>query len=187
MRMIDVSSLQHVNNQPINWCYVEKSGVQAVMVKATEGVGYINPWLERDARNAEASGLFVGYYHYCHPGSNSPSTEVDYFARAIAPLKHQLGLAMDLEVTEGLTWPELADWGHQFLDMLALHTAWPIMYSNENFLTNMAGAPWGHRLWYASPSRRPRRQVWAWQNGTITVPGVPDQVDSDVLYEIPSV
>lgn len=190
--LIDVSSNNHPNGCPIDWCELVKNGVRGVMVKATEGVDYLNPWLARDAHGARAAGLLVGYYHFAHPGQDkNPQAEVDWLARAVQDLPHELGLALDLEVTEGLSWDELGAWGHGFLEALAEHADWTILYSNENFLNGMIGAPWGHRLWYARPGARPRRTCWAWQYGVASGVGrdvataAGGDVDVNMLYEWP--
>ena len=180
--LVDVSSNNHPNGSPIDWCDLTRQGVRGVIVKASEGTGYLNPWLARDSHGARAAGLLVGYYHFAHPGQGGPAAEVDYFARCVQELPHELGLALDLEVTEGLSWPELASWAEGFLDALREHAAWTILYSNENFLNGLSGAPWGHRLWYAAPGRRPRRACWAWQYGVVNLAG---EIDADMLYEWP--
>ena len=183
--MIDVSSVQHPHNVAIDWKAVASSGVKAVMVKATEGATYVNPWLVRDAEGAEAAGLWVGFYHFAHPSLSAPQAQIDAFIRAIGPLAHQIGLALDIEEQEGLSWPELASWSHTFLTALRTHTSWPILYSDRSWLEEMPGAPFGGRLWLASPGVHPTTRPYAWQMGTATVPGIARLVDVGQLYDMP--
>ena len=51
-RMIDVSSNNHPNDKPIDWQAVAGAGYGHVMIKCSEGAGYVNPWLKRDADGA---------------------------------------------------------------------------------------------------------------------------------------
>ena len=185
-KMLDVSSVQHPDNAPINWHAVKEAGFDYVMIKATEGVGYTNPFLDQDMHGALGAGLGVGYYHFCHP-SNPVAAEFGHFAAVVKGRPHQIGLAMDCEIMEGMSWGALKVWCEDFMFRLHTITDWPIMYSNENWLDNLIGAPWGNRLWYAHPTTRPRRQVWAWQQAPISVAGVPDTVDHSTLYELPKV
>ena len=183
--MIDVSSLQHPHGAAINYEQVAASGVQAVMVKASEGVHYVNPWLAKDGEEFRKAGLHVGFYHFAHPGQTSPAEQVDYFARAVGTLRHDIGLSLDLERKDGKRWAQLADWAHTFLDALGHHTQWASLYTDRSWLADLPGAPFNHRLWLASPGVHPDRRPFAWQMGTATVPGISAMVDVGQLYDIP--
>ena len=54
---IDVASHQHPDNAPIDWAAVAAAGWAFVIVKATEGVGYVNPFFAQDVAGARAAGL----------------------------------------------------------------------------------------------------------------------------------
>lgn len=183
--MIDVSGNNHDGGEPIDWPEVARSGVRAVMVKATEGDNYTNEWLGRDAHGAHAAGLHIGYYHFANPSVTELAIEheIDYFVAAIDPLPRDLGVALDLEVSNGLSWLELANYARTFLDPLAQKKIGTSLYVNTSWLSNLPGAPFGHRLWLAQWGSRPRRTVWAWQSsGSWTCPGIPGEVDRDTLY-----
>ncbi len=45
------------------------AGLGFVMVKATEGTGYVNPRHAAQVAHARAQGLVVGHYHFARPGS----------------------------------------------------------------------------------------------------------------------
>lgn len=183
--MIDVSANNHPDGGPIDWRRVKAAGYGAVMIKATEGSGYVNPWLQRDASDALAAGLLVGFYHFAHPGEDLPILEATHALAAIGGLRHDLGLALDLEVTEGKTWPQLASFAKAFHATVRERLNHSPLYVNDNFLDNLPGAPWGERLWVAQTSR-PRFVCWAWQEV------IPDRVDGitgdvDVGYLAPTV
>ena len=184
VRMIDVSSYNHPNDEPIDWERVKRAGVGAVMIKCSEGASYVNPWRERDGADAWAAGLLVGYYHFAHPGGREPRVEGEYALTAIDALPRNLGLALDLEVVEAQSWPYLKAWALEFLgyvDQVVTHT--PI-YLDDHFLANLPGAPFGHRLWNPRATR-PRREVWAWQEATpATVPGIAAPTDVGWLHPV---
>lgn len=165
--MIDVSSNNHPTGQPIEWPRVRAANFEAVMVKCTEGTAYVNPWLARDAEEASAAGLMVGYYHYAHPGQSTGFEQAQHAKAAIAGLPRALGLALDLEQQEGLTWSELAGWAIDF-HTAALETVdHSPLYVNDYFYGNLPTNKIASRIWLAQ-TRRPRQEVWAWQ---LTTPG----------------
>lgn len=45
------------------------TGLDFVVVKATEGTGYINPKQGRQAATARTAGLVLGFYHFLQPGN----------------------------------------------------------------------------------------------------------------------
>lgn len=45
------------------------SGLSFVFIKATEGTGYTNPKMKKQAAHARKAGLVVGFYHFVRPGS----------------------------------------------------------------------------------------------------------------------
>lgn len=182
LRMIDVSANNHGGGKTIVWGAVKQAGVDAVMIKATEGTGYENPWLGQDARGAVTAGLAVGFYHFAHPSQSSPEVQAATAVQACAGLHHDLGLALDLEVSEGLGWATLATWAQAFhAEVRKVYDHAPL-YVNDDYLDNLLGAPWGERLWLAQTDR-PRRECWAWQETTpATVPGIPGAVDAGYLH-----
>lgn len=182
VRMIDVSSNNHVDGKQIDWRAVEAAGYGAVMVKCSEGVDYLNGWRQNDGHYAAIAGLRVGYYHFAHPGRNTAEAEAAYALAAIANLPRMLGLALDLEVTEGLSWPALAEWAQDFHARVRQVVDHSPYYLNQYFLTNLPGAPWGDRLWHPATAR-PRFEVWAWQETTPAhVPGVATLTDVGTLH-----
>src|SRR5690242_3411645 len=93
-RIIDVSHHQGV----IDWIQVADDGIQGAMIKASEGIGYIDPLFRQNATEAISAGLRVGFYHYARPESgNTPEQEVEAFMGAISGLRASLPLVLDLE------------------------------------------------------------------------------------------
>lgn len=181
--MVDVSSNNHVNDDPINWHSVAGAGYRAVMIKATEGLNYVNPWLARDADGAHTAGLHVGFYHFAMPAVGEADDQAEFVVNAVNGLPRDLGIALDLEVMNGLSWADLSTFGENFLARLVqLGVKYSTLYSNDNFMANLSGAPFGHYLWLAQTAQ-PRQQVWGWQTTSpAAVPGIPGLTDIDTLY-----
>ena len=81
--MVDVSS----NNGYISvsdYQQMKSQGVKAVVVKATEGTYYKNPYAKEQTENAEKVGLSVNFYHFSHLTSNNDAiNEANYFANYV--------------------------------------------------------------------------------------------------------
>lgn len=69
-------------------------GFDFVIVKATEGTGYVNPRHAAQINRGRDHGLVVGHYHFVHDGNLS--AQVDYFLKHAAP-QHGEFLALDWE------------------------------------------------------------------------------------------
>lgn len=68
-----------------------------VIVKATEGTGYVNPNLAAQVAAARKRGALVGLYHFADVGASSDA-EADHFARTVAPhLDAHTALFLDWE------------------------------------------------------------------------------------------
>lgn len=190
VRAIDISDYQHGSEgtRPIHWEQVAREGyVRAVLIKATDGLDWTNPWLETDAHGARAAGLKVGYYHFAEPGASPPEDQAKFFWAAIKDLPRDLCVMLDLEVTDGLSWGDLSDWGEGFLKLFEGQVHTLVLYSNLDWLENMPKAPWGHKLLFADPAKSigtpPRRRLWGWQRSwTGSIPGIDGAVDVDELW-----
>jgi hypothetical protein len=56
------------------------TGLDFVIVKATEGLSYTNPRMAAQVKRARDAGLVVGFYHYPHM-ANEAVAEADYFLK----------------------------------------------------------------------------------------------------------
>lgn len=70
------------------------SGLDFVMVKATESTNYVNPKMAAQAAHARAGGLVVGFYHFARPGAMK--AQAAYFVSKAASLAGDL-LFLDWE------------------------------------------------------------------------------------------
>ncbi|MFF1284312.1 GH25 family lysozyme [Streptomyces sp. NPDC058299] len=85
---IDVSAYQSST--------LDMSGQDFVVVKATEGLSYVNPKQSAQAAYARAAGAVVGFYHFARPGDIQAQAE--YFVQQCASADGDI-LAIDWEDT----------------------------------------------------------------------------------------
>lgn len=72
LHFIDISSYQ----ADLNLVAVSSS-IQGVIVKATQGTTYVNPYCDRHYQQAKSANLLRGFYHYA--GIDKPEAEAEYF------------------------------------------------------------------------------------------------------------
>lgn len=180
--MIDVSSNNHPNGEKIDWSRVKNAGYKGVMIKATQGVDYVNPWLYADHAGARAQGLHVGFYHFAAPHLGQADRQAKFVIQRTTNLSRDLGIALDLEEDGGLTDVELVTFAKDFLAEIAKHQIGSPLYANPAWLARLAGAPWGHKLWLADWADHPSQTCWAWQRGQAAVPGIPSLTDIGTFY-----
>ena len=122
------------------------AGLAFVMVKATEGTGYVNPKHDAQVAHARAGGLVVGHYHFARPGSMS--AQLAYFLKH-ADAKAGDVTAFDWEDT-GVSGADKDTW------IKAAQSAMPhlrvILYCNRDFWLNRDHTSFaGDGLWIADP------------------------------------
>lgn len=96
---IDVSSWQ----ENIDFSQVKNSGVDIVYIKASEGTGMVDQYLNQYYSDAKASGLKIGFYHYLTATTTSDAiNQADFFVSTINGTQPDCKLAMDFESFNGL-------------------------------------------------------------------------------------
>lgn len=188
LRGIDISSWSHGNDEPIDFAQVKSQGFGFVMIKSTQGTTYKNPYLAEDAVEAHHNGLLVGTYHYAVPGEDDAILQAKFAAAAVIGLPLSLGVALDLEEQGTLELHQLGPWAQAFMSEMNSAGHQSPFYTNENYLSQLPGAPWGHKLWYASehlPEYQTKLAIWMQQTTQNDhLPGVPGPVDYDVFYGV---
>lgn len=122
---IDVSHHQGL----IDWPKVKTDRVDFAFVKATEGLGYIDPQFRRNAAGANAVSIPAGYYHYAHPEKNKAVDEAAAFLDAVKSQPAQLPYILDLEGSEAaaLDTATLSKWAVDFMNVVHAKTGKPVM------------------------------------------------------------
>lgn len=184
-RFIDISSNNHPSEgTPLPFDKLKGLGFSGVMVKATQGLNYVNPFLEEDSKAIKEAGLHLGFYHFGML-NQKPGDQAEFCIRTVENIPgRDLGIALDIEDLSGSeTWQGKATFSKLFLARLAQSKIGTTLYTNPDYLTNMPGAPWGHRVWLADwTTHVPRIPLWGWQSGFGPLQGWPTDVDQDTYF-----
>lgn len=126
---------------------IQDSHAQGVIVKATQGTGYVNPLCNHQWDLAGSLGKLRGLYHYA--GGGDPVAEAQYFLNSIRNYVGQGILAVDWESNQNSAWGN-ANWVRQFVDEVHRQTGvWPIIYVQESALNQVANCASDCGLWVA--------------------------------------
>lgn len=93
MRGIDISN----NDGYIDFNAVKNSGVEIIIIKATEGVNYVDPMLENYYANARELGFNIGFYHFMSEKTD-PVRQAEDFFNSIRNKSYNCLPALDIEV-----------------------------------------------------------------------------------------
>ncbi|ENK0557666.1 peptidoglycan-binding protein [Clostridium botulinum] len=111
MRGIDIS--MHNNN--INFVQVKNAGINVVIIKATEGVQYVDPYLNTHYNGAKAQGMNIGFYHFMSEKTDPAQQAVDFW-NAIKSKQFNIIPTLDIETNSmGRSAKEISDRCIQFL------------------------------------------------------------------------
>lgn len=186
--IIDISHYQTVTD----WQKV-KSAVGGVMIKATQGVGYVDPAFVSHVQGAKAAGVPFGFYHFAslnnatNPAADA-TAEAQAFAEACKPYMPAMPFALDLETnSSNLTPVQVLAWVRAFFAELQKQGIGNyVLYSYTPFLNQ--NLPPNHllgsvRLWLAAYTPQPTlpngwNGYWMWQySDSGTIPGISGSVD----------
>jgi hypothetical protein len=167
--ILDISSYQHPTGKPITYAAVAATPVHVigVVVKATEGTSYVNPYYATDVAGFEGVGIPVIAYHFAD------------FTTARAEAAHFLSVAGDKARVLDSETNTTATWQNTFLAAINATAAKELDYGSASTLPN------GRircALWVADYSSNPGFGE-AWQAGdNLTVAGIPALVDYSVWF-----
>ena len=106
--------------------YATDPNADAIIVKATQGTGYVNPFCDIDYQAAKKAGKLLGVYHYAAGGD--PISEANYFLKNVKGYIHEAILGLDWESAQNASWSN-ANWSRQFVNEVHRQTGvWPIIY-----------------------------------------------------------
>lgn len=137
INFIDISSYQ----AGLNLVAVSNS-IQGVIVKATEGTSYVNPYCDRHYRQAKSANLLRGFYHFA--GSSDPLAEAAFFYRNVLGYLHDGIPVLDWEGDQAVDW--VNSFVRQFHNLTGI---WPWIYANP-WRFNQGGVEQNCARWVAS-------------------------------------
>jgi GH25 family lysozyme M1 (1,4-beta-N-acetylmuramidase) len=181
LKGFDISAWQHPAGAEIDWTKAKAAGFDFVIIKCSQGETYKNPYGLSDALAASKAGLLVGAYHFAEPSLNTAETQALYAVAACDKWPLSLGIALDLEEYGSLPSYECATWAQSFMAEVVGAGHHCPFYSGGDFMASLTGAPWGHRLWYATEDVPTGLVAWMFQDENQSVPGVEGPCDIDYL------
>lgn len=92
MKGIDISH----HNKTIDFNKVKISGVDTVIIKATEGGSYTDPKLMEHYTNAKDKGFNIGFYHFLYELSD-PLKQAEHFWNSIKDKEFNVIPVLDAE------------------------------------------------------------------------------------------
>ena len=100
-----------------------------VICKATEGIGFVDPYCDQWIQQAIALGKPWGFYHFMRP-TNDPVKEAQFFVEHTSAYFGKGLPVLDAEVKYGNV--DVVDWCYQFLsEVIRLTGIKPLMYMSE--------------------------------------------------------
>lgn len=92
IRGIDISNWQ----TNVNFSKVKSDGIEVIIIKATEGVNFVDKRFEEHYKGAKDQGLKLGFYHFMSDTTN-PKQQAKDFWNAIKDKKFDIIPVLDIE------------------------------------------------------------------------------------------
>lgn len=135
---IDVSRIQGA----IDWAQVRAAGYAFVIVKVSEGSGYLDGRRLEYLAGARSEGLLAGVYHFARLGHSSPEAQMKILWDGLGPVMPSIGLVLDAETTPpGMTPLQVVEWIARFADVAETYDLRGVrLYSYYSYLMGLARA-----------------------------------------------
>ena len=109
----------------------------AVICKATEGTGYVNPYCDEHYQSAKAGEKLLGVYHYASGGN--PEAEAEFFINNVQGYLHEAILVLDWESGDNAAWGD-SNWVARFCaHVVALTGINPMIYVQRSAANQCVG------------------------------------------------
>jgi lysozyme len=181
---IDVSYYQG----RIDWPKVkamEEDGVKVTFafIKATEGLLSVDPYFQRNWREAPKAGIKVGAYHFFRP-KKSGLWQANFFLQTVSLEKGDLPPVVDIESLDGVSPDKMRKELNSFIIAIEDRTkVRPIIYSGLKFYQDyLMGYYDNYPFWvahYHQPKLKMRNSAWKfWQHSDkARINGINHKVD----------
>jgi len=170
--VIDVS---HNDPIPMKFDKAAATGIAAVIHKATQGTGFVDPAFSTNRGKARTAKLLFGSYHFGIGASGA--TQAEFFLRTVGPRPGEL-LALDFEknTTKGQT-DMTVDQARDFVTTVHDRVGkWPVLYGGGFLKELLKGEPdpvlANCPLWLADYAGTPELppgwsefKLWQWTDG----------------------
>src|SRR5215472_12845265 len=176
-----VFDISHYENVSQEFATTAKAGIVAVILKATQGTGFVDPTFPERVAEARSAGLLVGAYHFLD-GSN-PAEQAAHFLTVAVSEGMVNWLALDWEPYP----PSQANAMQAATAAASVQAAtgkWPVLYTIRSMLSTPNKTLSNCPLWLAEYGTRPicpagfaKWKLWQHTDGqvgsaVVPVPGV---------------
>lgn len=126
----------------VDWGSARAGGIEFAYIKATEGVGYVDPVCDRQLSGARSAGVLPGLYHFARPDTNSPESDAEHFGTQLGirgmAQPGALPPCLDLERDAPVN---MIGWAQRFIVRLREVTGYaPVMlYASTTWWNNQLG------------------------------------------------
>lgn len=172
------------------WYNPALTGADAVVVKATEGANFVDPYCDSIVQQAIAYGMPWGFYHFA--GDEDATSEAGFF---LENCRNYFGSGipvLDWEGNQGI------DWVNRFVETVHEQTGvWPWIYANPwrfnqggvnpncarwvASYPDVASPPWAQAQGWDCPAADGNVVAWQFCSDGV-VDGIAGNVDLDVFY-----
>ena len=98
--VLEIKGIDISNYQPeINLENFKNEGCSVVYIKATEGLSYKDPLVQKNYEKAKLANVNIGFYHFLHPKDNG-TKQAQFILTNISGFKYNCKIAIDIEVTD---------------------------------------------------------------------------------------
>ena len=147
-----VFDISHYENVSQDFVTTAQAGIAAVILKATQGTGFVDPTFLPRVAEARAAGLLVGAYHFLD--SSSPAEQVAHFLTVAVSEGMVNWLALDWEPYPA-SQASTIQAATAAASVQAATGKWPILYTIRSMLSapnkTLSNCP----LWLAEYGTRP--------------------------------
>ena len=185
-RLLDLSAHQG----EIDFARVKKAGIWGVMLKATEGTGYLSPSFAPNYRRAQQNGLHIGAYHFLRAATPEQSlAEAKFFLKCLQGKQLDLPLALDVEAPEQRPVADLTDIVQTLCKELERQGYYVVLYSSVSWLKTKMASPaldafdrWIAHVGVDRPNYQKPYGIWqfTWDS---KVDGISGKVDENICYK----
>ena len=166
LKGIDISNWQHTADGGYTAPFLDNIGkVDFVIVKATQGTGYTNPYWASDWAYCKKKGKLLGVYHYAAGGS--ARSEAEFFYKRVKGVLGETIPCLDWEGNQNSAWGSTS-WAWSFAQRFhELSGVWPMIYVQASALRQVAACSGKCALWLAGyPDMRANWSVPAFPYST---------------------
>ena len=167
---IDVSYYQgKINWQKAKSMKDDDVSIRFAFIKATEGLLLVDPYFQRNWREAPKAGIICGAYHFFRPKRDG-KTQAKFFLQVVDVEKGDLPPVVDIETLDGVSPLKMRAELSDFLNYVEVKTkVRPIIYTGLKFYEDYLADNFDeYPLWiahYYQPRLRLDKSLWKfWQH-----------------------